>query len=236
MSIIGLIGGLGPESTIDYYKLIIEAWRARTGGESNPRIVVNSLDVEKMIRLVTADRRGEIVTWLREEIGRLAAAGAAFGAITANTPHFVFDQVAANSPIPLISIVEATSKAAKKMNLQRVGLLGTRFTMQGSFYPEVFTRAGIVLVRPQPDDLSLVHERYMNELLRGIFRPETKKEILGIIAKMKNSEGIEAVILAGTELPLLLRESKGDVPFLDTTAIHVQAIVDAARSTGEIMP
>lgn len=230
MKIIGLIGGLGPESTIDYYKSIIATYRERGGSDGNPHIIVNSLDLEKMVRLVTADRREEIASWLRQEITRLASAGAEFGALTANTPHLVFDEVSANSPIPLISIVEATCAAAKNLNLTRVGLLGTRFTMQGRFYPAVFEKAGVAVITPPSQDQTLVHERYMNELLRGLFRPQTREEILAIVARMKTTDGIEAAILAGTELPLLLRESKGEVPFLDTTAIHVRAIVDAAMA------
>jgi aspartate racemase len=122
--------------------------------------------------------------------------------------------------------VEATCEAARRMGLRRVGLLGTRFTMEGQFYPDVFSRAGILVVPPQPDERTIVHERYMSELVKGMFLPETRAELLRIVNRMKERDEVEAVVLAGTELPLILRDVDGGVPLLDTARLHVEAIVD----------
>src|SRR5918996_672152 len=146
MTIVGLVGGLGPESTIDYYRRILQEWQGERPGTS-PSIVIDSLDVQHGLRLVESDRAG-LVAYLLGSVGRLAAAGVDFVAIAANTPHVVFDDLAAASPVPLLSIVEACAEAARGRGLRRLGLLGTRFTMEAPFYPAVFARRGITVVAP----------------------------------------------------------------------------------------
>jgi len=164
--------------------------------------------------------------FLLEGIGKLARAGADFGIISANTPHIVFDEVSAKSPIPLISIVEATRAAAKMQNLKRLALIGTRYTMQSDFYPKVFAREGIELFVPEREDQDYLHEKYFSELVPGKFLPETRAGLLAIVDRMKTTSDIDGVILAGTELPLILRDPiHNGIPFLDTTKIHVEAAV-----------
>ena len=164
--------------------------------------------------------------YLLEKIGKLARAGANFGLISANTPHIVFDELASKSPIPLISIVEATCAAAKARKLKRLGLFGTRFTMQGTFYPKVFSREGIELVVPDAKDQEYMHDKYLNELVPGNFLPETRDGLLAIVDRMQTKTNIDGVILAGTELPLILRDADHrGIPLLDTTKIHCQAAV-----------
>ena len=159
-----------------------------------------------------------------EEIGKLARAGADFGLIAANTPHIVFDEVARESPISLISIVEAACAAAKDRKLKKLALFGTKFTMTGDFYPKVFSRDEITLVVPDPADQHYIHDKYMNELVPGKFLPETRTGLLAIVDRMKSK--VDGVILAGTELPLILRDAEHNgIPFLDTTKIHCQAAV-----------
>ena len=226
MKNLGIIGGIGPESTVDYYHSIIELYRAKKTDGSYPPIIINSIDVSKVIAMVTASDWPALTDHLVNEIGKLARAGADFGLLSANTPHIVFPEVQRRSPILLISIVEATCQAAKARQLKKVGLLGTRFTMQGKFYPEVFSREEIALVIPEPPDQDYIHDKYMSELLKGIFLPETRERLLGIIDDLKQKSGIQGLILGGTELPLILRaECRDGIPFLDTTKIHVQAAV-----------
>ena len=225
MKTLGIIGGLGPESTVDYYKLIVAAYRERTKG-GYPAIIINSVDLNKARDLVTANALAELSEYLVAEVQRLARAGADFGLISANTPHIVFDEVRRQVSIPLLSIVEATCEAVRALGMKRVGLLGTRFTMQGRFFPDVFTKAGIALAVPREDEQAYIHEKYLGELVNGVFLPETRERIREIIHRLKRSDGIEAVILGGTELPLLLRDASAqDIPFLDTTQIHVKAAV-----------
>ena len=170
-----------------------------------------------------ADDLSGMADFLLEGIGKLARAGADFGIISANTPHIVFDEVASKSPIPLISIVEATCAAAKAQNLKRLALFGTRYTMQANFYPKVFTREGIELLVPDANDQDYIHDKYMNELVPGKFLPETRAGLLAIVDRMKATSDIDGVILAGTELPLILRDpDHNGIPFLDTTKIHAK--------------
>jgi aspartate racemase len=231
MKTVGLIGGTGPESTIEYYRFIIEGYRARRNDGSYPPIIINSVDLNRLITWINAGELDAIADYLANEIERLARAGADFGALCANTPHIVFDQIRERVSIPLISIVEATYDKVRALGLQRPGLFGTRFTMQGRFYPDVFARAGLTLIMPSEEEQKLIHEKYFGELLNNIFSPETRVQLLEIVDRMKQRDEIDGVILAGTELPLLLRDSEHEgIPLLDTTKIHVEEIVERLLS------
>jgi len=221
---VGLVGGLGPESTIDYYRRILAEWERERPG-SSPSIVIDSLDVQHGLHLVATDQPG-LVRYLLESLQRLAGADVDFVAITANTPHIVFDELAAQSPVPLVSIVEVCANEAQRLGLRRLGLLGTGFTMGAPFYPQVFARRGITVVTPNESERPWLHERYIGELLAGNFRDETRDGVVAIVRRLAADERIDGVILGGTELPLLLGDSTvADLPTLDTTALHVAAIV-----------
>jgi aspartate racemase len=201
-------------------------YRERTGDGSYPEFIINSVNLTKGLDFMAASDLAGMADYLLEGIAKLARAGADFGLIAANTPHIVFDDVAPKSPIPLISIVEATCAAAKAQKLKRLALLGTRYTMQATFYPKVFSHEGIKLLVPEPNDQDYIHDKYMNELVPGRFLPETRAELLTIVDRMKAKSGIDGAILAGTELPLILRAPEHNgVPFLDTTKIHCEAAV-----------
>jgi aspartate racemase len=226
MKILGIIGGVGPESTIDYYQKIIALYRKRIRDGSYPQFIINSINLKKGLDFMEANNLAGMADYLVEEIGKLAHAGATFGLISANTPHIVFDEVASSSPIPLISIVEATCAAAKARGLKRLALFGTRYTMNATFYPKVFSREGIELVTPNSNEQNYIHDKYLNELVSGKFLPETRAGLLAIVDRMKEDTAIEGVILAGTELPLILRGGEHNgIPFLDTTEIHCEAAV-----------
>ena len=222
-----MIGGLGPESSIDYYRGIIAGFRARNGDRGYPHLIINSLDVDKGIAMLDAGRLGELADYLGGGIEALARAGADFGFIAANTPHIVFKELQKRSKIPLISIVRATCDRAKALGLKKLGLFGTGFTMRASFYPEEFERAALTLVRPNESEQEVIHRKYIGELLKNQFLPETRAQIVEIAQRMRSEDNIEALVLAGTELPLILRGSvPAEIQVLDTTLIHVEAIVD----------
>jgi aspartate racemase len=226
MKTLGIIGGLGPESTIDYYGKVIALYRERTGDGSYPQFIINSINMKKGLDFMEANNLAGMADYLLEELGKLARAGATFGVISANTPHIVFDEVASKSPISLISIVEATCAAAQAQKLKRLALFGTRYTMQATFYPKVFSREGIELLVPGLGDQTYIHDKYLNELVPGKFLPETRAGLLAIVDRMKAKHDIDGVILAGTELPLILRDREHNgIPFLDTTEIHCEAAV-----------
>jgi aspartate racemase len=228
MAIVGIVGGLGPESTIDYYRRLLEAWE-REDPSTSPSIVIDSLDVQLALRLVEHDRPA-LTEYLLASVHRLARAGVDFAAMTANTPHIVFDEIAARSPVALISIVEECALEARRRGLRRLALLGTRFTMEASFYPAVFARHGMAVVRPDDADRAWIHERYVGELLEGKLRERTRQEFISLVARLHSGEAIDAVILGGTELPLLLPTPVvAGLPALDTTALHVAAIVRRLR-------
>ncbi len=149
-----------------------------------------------------------------------------FVAITANTAHVVFDQLDARTPLPLLSIVEPCADAARARGLQRLALLGTRFTMEADFYPDALARRGITVVSPDATEREWIHERYVGELLKGDFRNETRGGFVRIVERLHKAENVDGVIFAGTELPLLLPGAEiAGLPVLDTTALHVAAIV-----------
>lgn len=223
---LGIIGGIGPEATIDYYKLLITMHREQNPNADPPAIVINSVNMKKAVDLITANRLAELASFFVSEIQVLAKAGADFGLLAANTPHIVFDEIARQSPLPLISIVAATRDEARRQGFSRVGLLGTRFTMKARFYPEVFARENIEIRVPSDPDQDYVHEKYFHELVNGIFLDETRRELSAIIARMHEREQIEALILGGTELPLILRDADVGLPCLDTTQIHVRAALE----------
>ena len=226
MKILGIIGGLGPESTLEYYQNIIALYRERQRDGSYPEFIINSVDLKKGLDFMAESNLTGMADYLLEEIGKLARAGANFGLISANTPHIVFDELAPKSPIPLISIVEATCAAAKARGLKKLALFGTRFTMRGTFYPKVFSREGIELVMPDAKEQDYLHDKYLNELVPGKFLSETRAGLLAIVDRMKAKSNIDGVILAGTELPLILRDADHNgIPFLNTTKIHVEAAV-----------
>src|SRR5436305_9294297 len=227
MKTLGMIGGVGPESTIDYYKNMIAMYRERKRDGHYPQFVINSINLQKGIDFLEADDLAGMAKFLLDEIEKLPRAGAEFGIIAANTPHIVFDEVKAKSPIPFISIVEAAADYAKSRGLKRLALFGTRYTMQADFYPKVFRRAGIELIVPEPKDRDYIHGKYFAELVPGVFLPETRANLLAIVDRMKASAGIEGVTLAGTELALILRgESHNGVALLDTGKIHCHAAVN----------
>jgi aspartate racemase len=225
MKTLGLIGGTGPESTIEYYRLIIDAYRDKNDGNS-PALIINSVNLKLLLALINANRLEELTQELTGAVEVLARAGADFAAFTANTPHIVFDEIQRRSRIPLISIVEAVRENVQKLGLKKVGLFGTRFTMQARFYPETFSRAGIELVVPNDEEQNYIHEKYMGELLNNLFLPETRERLLAIADELRSRHAIEGLILGGTELPLLLKdEEHNGIRLLDTTKIHVERLV-----------
>jgi aspartate racemase len=235
MKTLGVIGGIAPPSTIDYYRQLTTRFRARSPDGAYPSILINSIDFQRFIALLGATDREELTQYLVEEVSRLAQGGADAALFASNSPHLVFDEVARQSPIPLISIVEATAVVAEAHGYRRLGLLGAKFTMEGGFYTDVFARRGISVAVPDAHDRAYVHERYFAELVEGRFLEETRTGMSAVIARLREREGVEAVILGGTELPLLFRDAEpAAVPLLDTTSIHVESAV--SWLLGETVP
>lgn len=225
MKTLGLIGGIGPESTIEYYRLLVAGYRDLADG-NYPPVIINSVNLQQLLDWMAVNKLDDVTTYLVEEIEKLIRAGADFGALASNTPHIVFDEIQRRTSLRLISIVEATCEMAKSLGLNTVALFGTRYTMQGDFYPRVFSTSGISLVVPNEEQQKFIHEKYMNELLKNVFLPETRNSLLAIADELQGKNNIDGVILGGTELPLILKdESRNGIRFLDTSHIHVQRLL-----------
>jgi aspartate racemase len=195
-----------------------------------PEIVIYSVNIEEVLALVSRQEWSSLIYLLVAKIKALHRAGADFAVISANTPHIVFDEVQAKSPIPLLSIVTATLDKTKELGLGKVGLLGTKFTMQSNFFSPQFLKQGISVAVPSVGDQDYIHDKLMSEIELGIFTDETRKELLAVIERMMAAEKIDGVILGCTELPLILDKSAFGIPFLNTTAIHVESLVNYMRN------
>jgi aspartate racemase len=226
MKTLGIIGGVGPESTVEYYRAVISLYREASGDGSYPQFVMNSIDLQKELAFIEADDLPGLTTYLLQEIAKLTRAGCDFALIASNTPHLVFDELSENSAIPLLSIVETAVEEVKERGWKRPAIFGTRFTMQGTFYSKVFSREGIELIVPAADSAAFIHEKYMNELVVGQFLPSTRAGLLRVVDQLRETSEIDSVILAGTELPLILREPQHNgIPILDTMRVHARAAV-----------
>ena len=227
MKILGMIGGTGPESTVEYYRRLIATYHARVSESGAPPIIINSVDNKNLVKWFTAGELARVIDFLAAEIERLARAGADFALIAAVTPHLVLRRVQQRASIPLLSIVEATADAAKKAGLRRLALFGTRFTMQAALFPEAFERRGMTIVVPNEKEQEFIHEKYMGELFVGAILDETRAALVDIVETMKQRDNVDGLILGGTELSLILREpTAAGLPVLDTTQIHVETALE----------
>ncbi|HAA13723.1 MAG TPA: aspartate/glutamate racemase family protein [Cytophagales bacterium] len=227
MKKIGLIGGIGPASTVEYYRLLIEGFRETLNTDAYPEIVLYSIDMTEMLGYVFSNQLDKLVAFLKDKISLLEAAGVEYAALASNTPHLVFNELAAAVNVNMISIVEATCEAIQAQGLKKVGLLGTKSTMSRGFYQRAAAHHGMEMVIPEEASQDYIHEKYMGELVFNQILPETKNRLIRIVEDLRTDHGIEGIVLGGTELPLIL--SQGDFDSLtvfNTTEIHVGALVD----------
>jgi aspartate racemase len=227
--VIGIIGGIAPLSTIEYYQKIITGFQEKGKTRQYPSILINSIDMTQMLEFVAKKEFHALDNYLSGEIHKLKNGGADFVVLASNTPHIVFEQLRKRSVIPLISIVEAARTYAQNHGLKKLGLFGTQSTMQSGFYQAEFSKAGIEIVTPPWESQAFIHEKYMNELVMGIFLESTKKVFLDIVHHMIKQNKIEGLILGGTELPFILKkEDFIEFKLLNTTDIHVDSILEYA--------
>ncbi len=226
---IGMIGGIAPASTVDYYQRIVSRFQERTGQREYPSILINSINMTHMMNLITNDQLDELVDFLSEEIYVLEKAGAKVIFLASNTPHIVFEPLAQRVKAKMVSIVDSTIAYAQTKGYNRLGLFGTIPTMEGDFFQDGFEAAGMEIITPMPDERKYIHKIYMEELVRGRFLPETKNHLLSIVNRMYSEGQIDSLILGGTELPLILKSSDfEDIELLNTAKIHVEKVLDVA--------
>ncbi len=223
MKTLGIIGGIGPETTVIYYRLLMAA--------GHTRVIINSVEAGVLVPLVLHQDGAAVVDFLSADIERLASAGADVGLLAANTPHMWFTEIQGRSRIPLVSIVEATARHVASRGLRRVALFGTRVTAEASFYPDELRRHGIETILPTEQERTYIHDRYMGELFAGDIRPETRHGLLAIVDAMADRDAIDGVVLGGTELSLILTgDAHNGIPLIDTTRIHVDAVLARVKS------
>ena len=226
MKKLGLVGGMGPESTIPYYHDIVYGVQNRLGGNFFPNLTIESVNVFDVLRLCNEQKYDELTDYLMKAIKSLIKSGADFIALSANTPHIVFDRLKEQSTVPLVSIVEVTRDEAIRLNKRRLGLLGTIFTMTDDFFKKPFYGSNIEIIIPTTEEMEYINCKISSELEFGIVREETLEGFQKIIKRMTEEESIEAIILGCTELPLLLNDEVSPVPCLDTMKIHIQHLID----------
>ena len=228
MKKIGLVGGTGPESTLMYYKELNTRIDKLTDGREMPDLSIESVNFHKAWELVTTEQYDVLTDYIAEKIKHLVAGGAEVVSLTAATMHIVYDKLSEKVDAPLVSIPGAVSDACVDRGYHKVGLLGTIFTMEQDYMKKPLREAGVEVCIPEKDDRELIAKRIYEELERGIVKDTTLAEFQQIIEKMKTENGIEAVILGCTELPLLLNPDNCPLPCLDSVEIHIQKLIDLA--------
>ena len=230
MKTIGLLGGMSWESTLPYYRHINEAVRERLGGLHSARLVLYSLDFHEIEALQRQGDWAAAGTLLADAARRLESAGADFLLLCTNTMHKVADAIEAASALPLLHIADPTAAAIQAAGLQRVGLLGTRFTMEQPFYRQrLEDRYGIQVLVPDEPDRAEVHRVIYEELCRGVVSEASRQAYRQVISRLV-ARGAQAVILGCTEIGLLVRADDAEVPLFDTCVLHAQAAAERALS------
>ena len=227
MKTLGLIGGLSWFSTTVYYKTINQLINQRLGGSHSARLLLYSIDFDDFDALQKKGDWQQIEVMISDIAMRLENAGADCIVMCTNTPHLVADKVSQKIKIPLIHIAEETAKEIAAQEMTKAGLLGTKFTMENSFFKDRLLKYGIEPLIPDEADRDFIHASIFNELTKGIFKDETKQRFLAIIDKLHNA-GAQGVIFGCTEIALLITQADCDVTIFDTTAIHSKAAVDFA--------
>jgi aspartate racemase len=225
--VVGIVGGTGPESTIDYYRRLGASWRRRRPDGTYPRIIIDSVDGGSVIQWLGNGEYAAVGRAFGSALGELAAAGCGLGLIASNACHLAFDYIDPPSPIGLIHIVDAARDHAIATGRRRLGIIGTRYVMQAPLYPDRFEPFGIDIVAPSLDEQDTVHRIYFDELVPGVVRDDSRRQLVAVVEAMRDRDGIDGIVLAGTELALILTEpAYAGVPVLDTAGIHVEAAVD----------
>ena len=228
MKKICLVGGTGPESTLMYYKELNSIIDSMTDGKAMPDIAIESVNFRRAWNYVSSGNYIELAKYISEKVNLLKLSGSEIIALTAGTMHIVFDEIEKETRISLVSIPEAVCEEAILRKYKKVGLLGTIFTMEQDYMKKDLIRSGIEVVVPCKEDRELVAKRILEELELGIVKETTLHEFNAVIDKMRNKNGIEAVILGCTELPLLLNDMNCVLPCMDSVKIHINKLIRLA--------
>lgn len=226
MNKLGLIGGTGPESTIEYYKGIEYGVQQKSGRSFFPNLTIESLSVFDVLGFCGQQDYAGLTAYLLKGIRNLAAAGAQYAALTGITPHIVFDELSKASPIPLISMVDTARDYAAANDYKKICLLGTLPTMEGTFFQNSFAKRGIEVVTPAAEEKNYIGAKIETELEFGKVLPETQRAFQKIAERIIREEQVQAIVLGCTELPLIFGGVELPVPYIDVMKVHINALVD----------
>jgi len=227
MKVLGLIGGTTWVSTVDYYRLINQQVNKELGGLSSAKILLYSVNFAEFNPPTDPNEWGEITQKFSGISRTLEKAGADCIVFCANTPHIIADKIQQIIGIPIINIAEETAKAVSKFNFKKVGLLGTRITMEQPFYKEKLIKSGVTTIIPGFEERKFIHSSILDEMAKEIFKDETKQRYIRIINKLID-DGAEGIVLGCTEIPILIKQEDCAVPLFDTTLVHASAAADFA--------
>ncbi|MCG3253256.1 MAG: amino acid racemase [Candidatus Heimdallarchaeota archaeon] len=229
MKKIGIIGGLSFESTLEYYKIIARSYNKIVGGAASPNLVIDSLDLQKVTDWFVNDEWDKVLEELVSSANNLIAAKAEVIILATNTPHIVFNKLEKKVSKPMISIMDATAREIKKQNLKKIGLIGTKFTMQGEYYPKAFEKFDLEIIAPSLEDQEIIHEIIYKELTFHVLNETSREKYLEIIYRL-HEKGAEGVILGCTEIPLLIKQEDCKIPVFDTATIHALSVLRYAMN------
>ena len=228
MKTIGLIGGMSWESSLEYYRILNQTTRSRLGGLHSAKVIMFSVNFTDMAAMQHEGRWADISDILIEAAQKLQMAGASLVLICANTMHLLAADVEARISIPLVHIVDAVAEPIKAQGLGRLGLLGTKFTMEQDFYRQrLIEHHGLKVLIPSDSSRDVVHQIIYDELCQGQFKPDSCQRVLALCQELVEA-GAEGVILGCTELELLVKDAAAAVPLFPTTRIHAEAAVAVA--------
>jgi aspartate racemase len=224
---IGILGGMSPESTVEYYRYITRTYTERFGNYGYPEVIIYSVSFQPYVEWPREDRWDLVAQGLSAAARQLEAAGADIILIATNTMHLVFEEVQASISVPMLSLLDAVGEAILARGLKTVGLLGTQFTMEKTFYPDALAPKGISILVPEADDREYVNRVIYEELVAGQIREASRAGFVAVVDRLA-ARGAEGVILGCTEIPLLVSEADVRMPLFDTTAIHAEAALRCA--------
>ena len=226
MKKVGIVGGLGPASTIDYYRDIIEIYRKVYGDDNYPEIVIDSINMSDIIGGITNNDFDRVATYLLHSISNLEKAGASFVAIASNTPHIVWDRIVNKASIPLISIIDATCNYIVRKNYSKVLIFATKFTMKNGLYSDALSKIGIDWILPKEEDIEILGDIIYPNLENGIVIAEDKVRMIQIAEKYIKKYNADSILLGCTEIPLMIKPNDVSVPVINTTEIHIERICE----------
>ena len=226
MKKIGIIGGIGPESTVEYYKRIVYGYNKLKNNVDYPQIFINSINMSEMLGFIVKNEYEKLIDFLVNEIKKLETIGVDYVAIASNTPHCVINELIEKTTVPIISIVEETGKYIKKINLKKTLLTGTIFTMERDFYKNYFEKLNIECIVPNDNEKKIIHNIIFPNLENGIIIEKDRQLFKDICNEIIANKNIDGIILGCTELPLMIKENDFNIPVIDTMEIHIKSILE----------